>query len=151
MPELSEVGEMSDPVRVEKAKAHVPRLVKNIDVLPQQGFNRWLAVKVTNAVGTMWCAYAFAALALVVLPDAIKGGTLTLVQWVSQTFIQLVMLSVIMVGQNVISAGQDARAEADHETLGAILVLDKAIHDLTLEVKAINERQLTLMQPRGRG
>jgi hypothetical protein len=138
---------MSEQERVAAAKAHVPRLVKNIDVHPHQGFNRWLAVKVTNAVGTMWCAYAFAALALVVLPDAIKGGTLTLVQWVSQTFIQLVMLSVIMVGQNVISAGQDARAEADHETLGAIHELDTAIHNLTQEVKAINERQLSLMQP----
>ena len=28
------------------------------------GFNGWLAVKITNAVGTMWCAYAFTALAL---------------------------------------------------------------------------------------
>ena len=137
---------MSDQSRVEAAKRHSPRLVKNIDVHPHQGFNKWLAVKLTNVVGTMWCAYVFALLALVVLPDAIKGGTLTLVQWISQTFIQLVMLSVIMVGQNVISAGQDARAEADHETLGAIHEIDKAIHDLTVEVKAINERQLTLMQ-----
>ena len=142
---------MNDQDRVARAKAHVPRLVKNNDVHPLQGFNKWLAVKLTNAVGTMWCAYAFAALAIVVLPDAIKGGTLTLVQWVSQTFIQLVMLSVIMVGQNVISAGQDARAEADHETLGAIHELDKAIHDLTLEVKAINERQLALMAPQDKG
>ncbi|HJT37157.1 MAG TPA: hypothetical protein VJ818_01925 [Actinomycetota bacterium] len=142
---------MSDQTAVARAKAHVPKLVKNADVHPHQGFNKWLAVKLTDVVGTMWCAYAFVALALVVLPDAIKGGTLTLVQWVSQTFIQLVMLSVIMVGQNVISAGQDARAEADHETLGAIHLLDTAIHDLTLEVKAINERQLALMQPRDKG
>jgi len=141
---------MSDQAAVSRALAHVPRLVKNDDVHPHQGFNKWLAVKLTNAVGTMWCAYAFAALALVVLPDAIKGGTLTLVQWVSQTFIQLVMLSVIMVGQNVISSAQDARAEADHETLGAIHELDKAIHGLTQEVKTINERQLALMQADGK-
>ena len=30
--------------------------------------NRYLAVKITEGVGTMWCAYAFAALALVSLP-----------------------------------------------------------------------------------
>src|SRR6185312_10870668 len=30
-------------------------------------FNNWLAVKITNVVGTMWCAYAFAILALVSL------------------------------------------------------------------------------------
>lgn len=52
----------------------------------------------TTAVGTMWCAYLFALLALVVIPQAVQGGLLTFVQWVSQTFIQLVMLSVIVVG-----------------------------------------------------
>jgi hypothetical protein len=137
---------MSDESTLQQARSHQPILVKNIDAHPLQGFNKWLAVKLTQAVGTMWCAYAFAVLALVVLPDAIKGGTLTLVQWISQTFIQLVMLSVIMVGQNVISAGQDARAEADHETLRSIHEIDKAIHDLTKQIKEINERQLVLMQ-----
>ena len=74
------------------------------------GFNGRVALILTTVVGTMWCAYAFAVLALLVAPQAIQGGLLSTVQWVSQTFIQLVMLSVIMVGQNVISAGQDARA-----------------------------------------
>ncbi|PZR60749.1 MAG: hypothetical protein DLM71_10220 [Chloroflexi bacterium] len=58
----------------------------------------------------MWCAYAFALLALLVLPQAINGGLLTLVQWISQTFIQLVMLSVIMVGQNILGRASDKRA-----------------------------------------
>jgi hypothetical protein len=64
----------------------------------------------TATVGTMWCAYAFAILALVVLPEAVAGGLLTTVQWVSQTFIQLVMLSVIMVGQNILGRAADKRA-----------------------------------------
>jgi hypothetical protein len=38
----------------------------------------------------------------------------------SQSFLQLVLLPIILVGQNVISASQDARAEADHETLVAL-------------------------------
>ncbi len=59
----------------------------------------------------MWCAYAFAILAFLVLPDAIHGGLLTLIQWVSQTFIQLVMLSVIMVGQNVLGRASNKRAQ----------------------------------------
>lgn len=137
---------MSDQTMVDQAIAHVPRLVMNNDMHPHTGFNKWLAVKLTSIVGTMWCAYAFGVLALIVLPQAAKGGTLTLVQWISQTFIQLVMLSVIMVGQNVISAGQDARAEADHETLAAIHELDKAILELSERVKEINERQLVLLQ-----
>ncbi len=74
------------------------------------GVNGRIALVLTTAVGTMWCAYAFAILALVVLPQAIAGGLLLFVQWVSQTFIQLVMLSVIMVGQNVLSRASDKRA-----------------------------------------
>jgi hypothetical protein len=74
------------------------------------GVNGKIALALTTVVGTMWCAYAFAILALVVLPEAIGGGLLPFVQWVSQTFIQLVMLSVIMVGQNILGRAADKRA-----------------------------------------
>ena len=74
------------------------------------GLNGRIALALTGAVGTMWCAYAFAILALVVLPEAIAGGLLPFVQWVSQTFIQLVMLSVIVVGQNILGRASDKRA-----------------------------------------
>jgi hypothetical protein len=66
---------MGEQPTIEGARAHQPAMVMNNDVHPHQGFNKWLAVKLTNGVGTMWCAYAFAILAFVVLPDAIKGGT----------------------------------------------------------------------------
>ena len=63
-------------------------------------FNRKLAEKITSGVATMWCAYGFAALALISLPAAIKTGDLiVIVAWVAQTFLQLVLLSIIMVGQ----------------------------------------------------
>jgi len=66
-------------------------------------FNNWLAIKITNLVGTMWCAYAFAGLALISLPDAIRAGRPALIAWIAQTFLQLVLLSIIMVGQNIAS------------------------------------------------
>jgi hypothetical protein len=76
------------------------------------GINGRVAIIVTTVVGTMWCAYAFALLALVALPSAIKSGDpLAIVQWISQTFIQLVLLSVIMVGQNIAARASDKRAE----------------------------------------
>ncbi len=76
------------------------------------GINGRVAIIVTGVVGTMWCAYAFALLALVALPSALKSGDpLQLVQWISQTFIQLVLLSVIMVGQNIAARASDKRAE----------------------------------------
>ena len=95
---------------------HVARPIKVSEQLPHGNpvarFNSWFAVKVTNAVGTMWCAYAFAALALVSLPSAVAShNAVTLVSWVSQTFLQLVLLSVIIVGQNVLATAADKRAD----------------------------------------
>ena len=64
-------------------------------------FNQKIAEKITNAVSTMWCAYFFAAIALISLPAAIRSGdSLVIVAWVAQTFLQLVLLSIIMVGQS---------------------------------------------------
>jgi hypothetical protein len=103
-------------------------------------FNTWLAVKITTVVGSMWMAYAFAALALVSLPFAIASGqVIVIVAWVAQTFLQLVLLPIIIVGQNVIQAANDARAEADHETL-------TAVHKLTVEVHSINEAQSAILR-----
>ncbi len=83
------------------------------------GFNGRIALILTTVVGTMWCAYAFAVLALLVLPEALNGGLLTTVQWVSQTFIQLVMLSVIMVGQNILGRAADKRADMTYQDADA--------------------------------
>ena len=103
-------------------------------------FNTWLAVKITRTVGTMWIAYLFAAIALVSLPAAIQSqNVIVIVAWVAQTFFQLVLLPIIIVGQNVIQAANDARAEADHETL-------TAVHKLTVEVHAINEAQSSILR-----
>ena len=83
-------------------------------------FNAFLAVKITDAVGTMWCAYLFAALALVSLPDALKS-TAALVAWTAQTFIQLVLLSIIIVGQKVAGESSDKRAIDTYNDAEALL------------------------------
>ncbi len=98
-----------------------PRLAAHRSARPPRttdehvGINGRVALILTTVVGTMWCAYAFAALALVALPQALGGGLLPMIQWVSQTFIQLVMLSVIMVGQNILSRASDKRAEMTYK------------------------------------
>ena len=107
--------------------------------------NGRIGLTLTTIVGTMWCAYAFAALALVVLPQALGGGPLLFIQWLSQTFIQLVMLSVIMVGQNIAGRASDRRSEMTYQDADAILheamqiqahlqAQDKAIDDLLAKV-----------------
>jgi len=101
--------------------------VKTADQLPTGSavarFNTRVALLVTRVVGSMWCAYLFAALDLFSLPTAIRAGTATIVTWVAQTFLQLVLLSVIMVGQNVASAAADARAKATFDDGEALLQL----------------------------
>jgi hypothetical protein len=85
-----------------------------------EGLNAKVAVLITRLVGTMWCAYLFTALALVGLPAALKPGGEGIISWIAQTFLQLVLLSVIMVGQNVQSLAADARSEntfKDAETI----------------------------------
>src|SRR6202167_1045342 len=74
------------------------------------GFNAKFAVLITRLVGTMWCAYLFAVIALIGLAPALKPGGEGIVAWIAQTFLQLVLLSVIMVGQNVQSLAADARS-----------------------------------------
>jgi hypothetical protein len=93
------------PRIAERAKMRPPTTVAE-----HVGVNGKIALVLTAGVGTMWCAYVFAGLALIALPAASTGGLLALVQWVSQTFIQLVMLSVIMVGQNILAKAADKRS-----------------------------------------
>lgn len=123
---------------------HKPRLITSRSVHGQVHgagdigrFNTWLAVLVTRSVGTMWAAYIFTLIAV--------GGAVAVITnsafWtavsvlISQTFLQLVLLPIIIVGQNVISASQDARAEADHLTLTTL--------------HAINVQQLRMLEQQG--
>ena len=79
-------------------------------------FNRRVAEKITSFVSTMWCAYIFAAIALVSLPAAIRtGDVVVIVAWIAQTFLQLVLLSIIMVGQSVSSASVEQKINETHE------------------------------------
>jgi hypothetical protein len=123
-------------------KEHPP--VKRRDMLPQgsaiQRFNALLAVKITGAVGTMWCAYLFGVLALVSLPEAVRGGTATLVAWIAQTFLQLVLLSIIIVGQKVDGAASDKRALDTYTDAEAVLHEAQQIQDhLAAQDKVLTE------------
>jgi hypothetical protein len=140
------------------ATLHVPRLVKSRQVHGDVHgtsmfgkFNSQLAVLITKSVGTMWAAYVFVLIGLVSLPQAwhsfMRGDTVTGIGWLSQSFLQLVLLPIIIVGQNVISASQDARAEADHETLTALHTMNVR----QLQMLEQQERILELLRDRAPG
>jgi hypothetical protein len=102
-----------------------------------EGFNAKLALLITRSVGTMACAYLFCVIALVSLPAILieagvltkssvptfftKPGLILIVSWIAQTFIQLVLLSIIMVGQSVQSAASDARAAKEFNDTETIM------------------------------
>src|SRR6266851_7723713 len=126
---------------MEKPSEHKPRLVTASTVHSQVygagvvgQFNTRLAPLITKSVGTMWCAYVFSVIGITSLVGAFTGNTsLALIAGgISSYFLQLVLLPVIIVGQNVISASQDARAEADHLTLTTL--------------HAINVQQLKMLE-----
>ena len=89
----------------------------------------------------MWCAYLFAAIALISLPAALRtGDTLVIVAWVAQTFLQLVLLSIIMVGQGVASAAVDQKIDETHEAvlveLAEVKAMAEEIHTILKDVES---------------
>lgn len=138
---------MTTKMSIADARAHLPQLVLSEHIQKQihgesvvGRINNRLAVGITRAVGSMWCAYLFAIIALISFPAAISThDPIIIVAWIAQTFLQLVLLPIIIVGQNVQAAASDARAESDHKTL-------LAIHTLTMQVHEIAERQTKILK-----
>jgi hypothetical protein len=120
---MSDYTHVPHPHTVERLE-HRDKPVKTADVYREKAstkFNSWLAVKITDGVGTMWCAYVFAVIAFIGLPAALKPGGEGIIAWIAQTFLQLVLLSIIIVGQNIAAASSDKRAENTFKDAEAIL------------------------------
>jgi len=83
--------------------------------------NSRFGLKVTLVVGTMWCAYVFTVIALFALPSAIHQGTYYIVVWLSSSFLQLVLLPIIIVGQNIQAKAADKRSEETYKDAEAVL------------------------------
>jgi hypothetical protein len=119
-------------------------------------FNKHVAIKITDFVGSMTCAWIFSVLALVSLPAVLTTafglaifphwlvavGLIALIAWIAQTFLQLVLLSVIMVGQNVQQIASDARAAKQFEDTEVIVDrLDLKTQGGLADIEAHLERQ----------
>lgn len=140
---------------------HKPRLITSRSVAGQVHgggaigrLNTALAVTVTKSVGTMWAAYVFTLIAV--------GGAVAVITnsafWtavsvlISQTFLQLVLLPIIIVGQNVISEAQDARAEADHLTLTTLHAINVQQLEIIKQSREMLKQQhdiLDMLQRKG--
>jgi hypothetical protein len=105
-----------------------PRIIERKNEKPARtldervGFNGKVGLLITGVVGTMWAAYIFTVIALLSLPAAISSGmVIVIVAWVAQTFIQLVLLPIIIVGQNIQGRASDKRSEQTYKDAEAIL------------------------------
>lgn len=74
-----------------------------------------VVLSITKMVGTMWCAIIFTIIALMGLPYALNNGTAETITWLVQTFLQLVLLAVVLAGQNLQNRHSEIRADADYE------------------------------------
>lgn len=115
------------------------------EVMRADGVNAKIAVFLTNLVGSMWCAYVFAIIAFIGLRPALRPGGEGIIAWIAQTFLQLVLLSVIMVGQNVQSEASDVRSQHTYDD--AVQILDRldihtagGIKDLADRIDAIDTK-----------
>jgi hypothetical protein len=108
-----------------KARHHIKKAISlrglGGEIKRADGVNAKIAVFLTNIVGSMWCAYAFGIIALLGLRPALRPGGEGIIAWIAQTFLQLVLLSVIMVGQNVQSEASDARSQHTYDDTVQIL------------------------------
>ena len=104
-------------------------------------FNQKVATKITSFVSTMWCAYIFAAIAVISLPAAIKSGDpIVIVAGIAQTFLQLVLLSIIMVGQDASSKGMQQKIDETHTaSLGEFELAKKSQEIANKEMAALRE------------
>src|ERR1700689_4020884 len=111
--------------------------------------NARFGLRITLVVGTMWCAYIFTVLALFALPDAIKQGTYFIIVWLSSSFLQLVLLPIIIVGQNIQAAASDKRAEETYKDAEAVLKeseeVQKHLLAQDLAISSILERLEAMM------
>ena len=106
------------------------------------GFNTRVAVALTKGVGTMWTAYIFTVLAfvgLLGLLNLLNPITFLLATWVSQQFLQLVLLPVIMVGQNVLGRKTELQADEQfHTTMSTY-------HDIEQIMQHLSEQDAELL------
>jgi hypothetical protein len=141
---------------------------KTFDHLPSQTpyarFNKRLAVLITSNVGTMTCFWLFCVISLLGLPAALveahvisptigligEAGFVIMVQWVAQSFLQLVLLPSLMVGQNLQNIAADARSAKTVEDVERIIdLLDcRTQGGLQLILEAIDELKA---KPNGAG
>lgn len=130
-------------LHIHKKHPHVPRNVNDVHKAEQRGFNTRIAVILTNAVGTMWCAYIFFLLSIVGLFGLLgwlNPFTFLLATWVSQQCLQLIFLPILSVGQNVLNRKSELMAQEQFDTT------QHSFHDIEEIAQHLSAQDMVLLQ-----
>ena len=128
--EICEYNAPERPMRQTSYQKHIDKL----------GILDRISLKITQWVGTMYCAIIFAAIALVSFPAAIESqNAVIIVSWLSQSFLQLVLLAVIMNGQSLQGRHTEIQAEEDFRTN---IEAEKRIEDLQRTIARMETEKL---------
>lgn len=122
---------------------HKPRNANDAHKKEMQGLNAQFAVILTRLVGSMPTAYLFVLLALIGLAGIlgyISPLAAILIAWLSQTLIQLVLLPVIMVGQNVLNRKQEIQADEMFSTT------EKSFHDIEQVMQHLSAQDAEILK-----
>ena len=136
---------MSNELFTHSPHPHIPKNVNELHKLEHEAsdFNNKIAVILTKRVGSMYTAYSFSVLAIVgllaifgILPPIVT----VLVVWFSQTFLQLVFLPILSVGQNVL--GRKSEIQADE----AFNTTQKSYHEIEEIIQHLSAQDEELLK-----
>lgn len=99
-----------------------------------------LALYITKRVGTMGFFYACAILVTIPL---IFAPAMPIVQYISSGYLQLILLPLIMVGQNLQGRHAELRAEHDYQTN---VKAEKEIEAVLLHLEKQDETMLEILK-----
>jgi hypothetical protein len=119
IPKVEELFHRIEHPRIAQRKHEKPVKVDDERV----GVNGKVALIITSVVGTMWCAYVFAVIGLTGIAAAVSNSVtvVLIVGAISGYFLQLVLLPIIIVGQNIQGKAADKRSEQTYNDAEAIL------------------------------
>lgn len=114
---------------------------------PLHRLNSKVGLGITIIVGTMWCAYLFTAISFISFWPAVTSRNLvTIIGWLSSNFLQLVLLPVIIVGQNLQAKASDGRAASTYQDAEAVLHEAMQIQDHLAAQDTVLSELITRMQ-----
>ena len=140
---------MADPPpHVQDRKRRKPPKVSD----EHAGFNGTLAVFITRSVGTMWAVYTVTALILIWMALGVWGPLRSIDPYPFAfllflgNVVELMLLSIILVGQSVLGASTDKRALQTYQDAEAILHEVGQLHDHLLSQDEVLNQGISLVE-----